>query len=80
MGVKGSTVHILDMHIRRMQSGWLFDENINADMWLLQQQEDALCAVDRTRRPSLFLNSYFFVNVTGYYTLVFAPNIRAPPA
>ena len=71
MGAKESTVHILDMHIRRMRRGWLFDESINADMFLLQQQDDALCAVDPTRRPSHFFSSYFFENVGGYYTLVF---------
>ena len=71
MGARNSTVHILDMHIRRMKSGWLFDESINADMFLLQEQDDALCALDRTRRPSHFFSSYFFENVTGYYTLVF---------
>jgi hypothetical protein len=54
-------------HIRRMQSGWLFDASINADMWLLQQREDALCAVDRTRRPSFFFSSYFFFSFFYFF-------------
>jgi Ulp1 family protease len=65
MGARGTSVAILDMHIWRMRGrGWLFDESINAYMWLLQQQDDALCALDRNRRPCRFFSTFFFEKVS----------------
>jgi hypothetical protein len=62
-GAGGSTVPILDKHLYRHRDGWLFDESVNAYMWLLQQRDDRLCAADRQRKPVHFFSSYFFGKV-----------------
>jgi sentrin-specific protease 1 len=43
-----------------MRCAWLFDETINAYMWLLQERDRALCAADPARLPTYFFSSFFF--------------------
>jgi hypothetical protein len=66
-GAGGHSVEILDKHLYRHRRGWLFDESVNAYMWLLQKRDDRLCAADHQRKPAHFFSSYFFkkVNPSG---------------
>jgi Ulp1 family protease len=49
---------------------WLDDEVINFYMQLLKQRDEALCATNPQRRPSLFMNTFFMQKLldtpTGY--------------
>jgi hypothetical protein len=65
-GAGGSLVHVLDMHMWRMRCGWLYDECINAYMWLLQRQDNELCDRDQTRRRCHFFSSFFFDKVGSW--------------
>ena len=61
-GAGGSSVHILGKHFGRMRCKWLFDESVNAYMWMLQERDTRRCA--RTgARPSHFMGSFFFEKV-----------------
>ena len=44
----------------RMRCKWLYDETINAYMWLLQERDKALCLADPSRKPTYFFSSFFF--------------------
>jgi Ulp1 family protease len=44
----------------RMRCAWLYDETINAYMWLLQERDKALCLADPSRKPTYFFSSFFF--------------------
>jgi len=59
-GIGGSSVDILGKHMGRMRGGWLFDESVNAYMWMLQQRDKELCLADSSRGPTHFFNSFFF--------------------
>ena len=63
MGAGGDLVDILDFHMWRMRRGWLYDENINAYMWLLQQEDNRLCEANPIRLPCHFFSSFFFEKV-----------------
>ena len=43
-----------------MRCTWLFDETVNAYMWLLQLRDGALCVADPTRLPTHFFSTFFF--------------------
>jgi hypothetical protein len=69
--IEGTAVSLLGKHMYRMnpknklnEDKWLFDETINAYMWLLQMRdyESVLLAQDAgmVKKPSLYFNSFFF--------------------
>ena len=62
-GAGGSSVDVLGMHFGRMRNAWLFDETVNAYMFLLQERDKRLCATTGAR-PSHFMNSFFFQKVS----------------
>ena len=48
-----------------MRSGWLFDESINAYMFLLQERDRRRCEANPALRPSHFMTSFFFKKVVS---------------
>ena len=63
-GVGGSKVTLLGKHFGRMREGWLFDESVNAYMFLLQERDKKLCAESAgAKTPSHFMGSFFFEKV-----------------
>ena len=54
---------IREKHLYRHQRGWLFDESVNAYMWLLQERDNRSCAVDPGRMHDHFFSSFFFAKV-----------------
>jgi len=62
-GAGGSSVDILGKHFGRMRSAWLFDESINAYMFLLQERDKRRCAGLPGAIPSHFMSSFFFEKV-----------------
>ena len=61
-GAGGSSVDILGKHFGRMRDAWLFDESVNAYMFLLQER-DKEWAPKHGAKPSHFMSSFFFTKV-----------------
>ena len=53
-GAGGSSVDILGKHFGRLRKAWLFDESVNAYMFLLQERERT--SVQQTRAANLLLS------------------------
>jgi hypothetical protein len=62
VGAGGSSVDILGKHFGRMRKYWLFDESVNAYMFLLQKR-DKLHVTATGCKPSHFMSSFFFEKV-----------------
>ena len=56
---------ILGRHFGRMRNAWLFDESINAYMFLLQERDRRRCEANPALRPSHFMTSFFFEKVVS---------------
>ena len=65
VGANGASLSILVKHMARMESGWLYDETVNAFLYLLREREALLCRLDTTRTSIFFYNSYFFEKLLG---------------
>ena len=61
-GAGGSSVDILGKHFGRMRNAWLFDESVNAYMFLLQERDNDW-APKHGAKPSHFMSSFFFEKV-----------------
>ena len=48
-----------------MRSGWLFDDSINAYMFLLQERDRRRCEANPALHPSHFMTSFFFGKVVS---------------
>jgi len=63
-GVGMSKVILMGKHFGRMRNGWLFDESVNAYMFLLQERDKKACAESAgAKTPSHFMGSFFFEKV-----------------
>ena len=61
-GAGGSSVDILGKHFSRMRDAWLFDESVNAYMFLLQERDNERARLHRAKRGH-FMSSFFFAKV-----------------
>jgi Ulp1 family protease len=61
-GAGGSSVDILGKHFGRLRNAWLFDESVNAYMFLLQERDKRHVAATGAK-PSHFMSSFFFEKV-----------------
>ena len=60
-GADDAPIHVMAKHFRRLsthEQGWLHDEVINMQMWLMQMRDSEQCRCGKTQRPSHFFNSY----------------------
>ena len=56
-GADDAPIHVMAKHFRRLsthEQGWLHDEVINMQMWLMQMRDSEQCRCGKTQRPSHF--------------------------
>ena len=63
VGAGGSSVAILGKHFGRMRDAWLFDESVNAYMYLLQERDKERARLHDGAKRSHFMSSFFFAKV-----------------
>jgi Ulp1 family protease len=50
-----------------MRRGWLFDETVNAYMFLLNERDARMCVDEVERKPTFFFSSFFFKKVGKWH-------------
>ena len=59
----GKGIKLIERHMYRLKPDeWLFDEQVNAFMSILQSVDDLLCSKERNRKKSFLVHSEFFNN------------------